>query len=799
MTGSLRTGLVLLICAIPGSGSLADPSDAAPTQKPGPQDAAGDHATHIRPFLDKHCTDCHGMDSAKAGLRLDSLAPEFAAPDKARLWTKILDRLEAGDMPPGKRPRPPQAERQQVVSWINDRLLEADRCGQPPPGSLTLRRLTRLQYENTIHDLLAIDVLLKERLPEDRRSFGFDNVGEALNLSSAQLEVYLEAADAALDAAIVKKARPETWKRRFQRQEATGDTEGILDLEDAVVLFGKGTFGPPLYRYVKEAGRYRFRLSVWAYQNQGNPVEISVRARDLRSSESPLIGYFEAPATAPAVIEFVCRLTSSSYVHFAPHKLPYAPRTRNLKEYSGPGLAVQWLEVEGPLLDSWPPTSHRRLFGDLPLRPASPGGQVLTVASDQPRVDAERLLRAFMRRAYRRPVRPQDVEPVAKLVFAQLDARESFEEAMRVGYKAILCSPDFLYFSEKRGGTDDSALAARLAYFLWNTQPDDELAQLAEQGRLSRPDQLRAQVERLLNHPRAQGFIKNFLAQWLDLRLIDFTMPDRKLYPEFDDALRKSMVEETERFFAEVLEHDLSLANFIDSDFAMLNERLAQHYGIAGVKGPAIRRVALPPGSHRGGVLTQASVLKVTANGTTTSPVVRGAWVLRNILGKPPDPPPPNAGAIEPDIRGATTIREQLDKHRQSASCAFCHVKIDPLGFALENFDVMGGWRENYRVLRGPNLAMTRNGPKVEADAALPDGRAFQNIDELKKLLLEDKDQLARALTEKLLIYATGRGLRFSDRAVVKEIVARSRARNYGFRSLIHEIVQSRMFLDRES
>jgi hypothetical protein len=453
--------------------------------------------------------------------------------------------------------------------------------------------------------------------------------------------------------------------------------------------------------------------------------------------------------------------------------------------------------VEGPLIDSWPPASHRHLFGDLPLRPVSPGSQVLTVTPEQPRADAKRLLSAFMRRAYRRPVTPEDVEPITKLVLAQLDAKQSFEEAMRVGYKAILCMPDFLYFPEKRGAEDDFALAARLAYFLWNTQPDDELEKLAEKGVLSRPEQLRAQVERLLNDPKAQAFIQNFLAQWLDLRLIDFTMPDRKLYPEYDDALRKSMVEETELFFAEVLKKDLSLVNFVDSDFAMLNERLAQHYGIAGVKGPALRRVTLPPGSHRGGVLTQASVLKVTANGTTTSPVVRGAWVMRNILGKPPDPPPPNAGAIEPDIRGAKTIREQLDKHRKAASCASCHVKIDPAGFALENFDVTGQWRDKYRVLTGPNLAMTRNGPQVEADSALPDGRTFRNIDELKKLLVEDKDQLARCLSEKLLIYATGRGLRFSDRAVVKEIVARNRDKKYGFRSLIHEIAQSRAFLDR--
>jgi len=794
----LTTALALLICTIPGSGIQGDSPDAAPVQKPKPPATADGHATRIRPFLEKHCIECHGEDSAKAGLRLDSLAPKFATTDEVRLWTKVLDRLEAGDMPPKKKPRPSPTEQKPVVSWINDHLLEADRRGQPPRGSLTLRRLTRLQYENTIHDLLAIDLSLKERLPEDKRAFGFDNVGEALNLSPSQLETYLEAADAALDAAIVKKSRPETWKRRFLRREvASGDIGEVLDLEDAVVLFSKATFGPPLYQHVKETGWYRFRLSVGAYQTGGEPVEISVRAHDLRSSDAPLIGFFEAPADAPAVIEFVCQLKSTSYVNFAAHKFSYGPRVRNLKEYSGPGLAVQWLEVEGPLIDSWPPPSHRRLFGDLPLRPVSTGSKVLTVASEQPRADAERLLKNFMRRAYRRPVTPQDVEPILKLVTDQLDDKQSFEEAMRVGYKAILCSPDFLFFAEKRGEADDLALAARLSYFLWNTQPDEKLLKLAEQGELSRPENLRKQVERLLNDPKAQGFIKNFLDQWLDLRLIDFTIPDRKLYPEFDDALRKSIVEETELFFAEIVKQDLSLVNFVDSDFSMLNERLAQHYGIAGVKGPKMRRVTLPPGSHRGGVLTQASVLKVTANGTTTSPVVRGAWVLRNILGKPPDPPPPNAGAIEPDIRGARTIREELDKHRRAASCSTCHMKIDPLGFALESFDVTGGWQDKYRVLSGPNLAMSRNGPRVETDATLSDGREFRNIDELKKLLVEDKDQLARCLTEKLLIYATGKGLRFSDRAMVSEIVARTRAKKYGFRSLIHEIVQSRAFLNK--
>jgi hypothetical protein len=317
---------------------------------------------------------------------------------------------------------------------------------------------------------------------------------------------------------------------------------------------------------------------------------------------------------------------------------------------------------------------------------------------------------------------------------------------------------------------------------------------VAGTGELRKPATLRAQVERLLKHPKAAGFVRNFLAQWLDLRLIDATTPDPKLYPEFDTALQTAMVKEIELFFEEMLRRDLSVTNVVASDFTFLNERLATHYGIAGVKGPAMRRMTVPPESHRGGMMTMAAVLKVTANGSYTHPVHRGVWVMRNIVGRPPDPPPPNAGAIEPDLRGAKTIREQLDAHRKVAACATCHVKIDPLGFALENFDVTGAWRDQYRVLKGPMLAMSKQGPPVEAAYELADGRAFQNIDGLKKLLLEDQDQLTRCVAEKLLIYGTGRGLRYSDRAAVDEIIAHGRARQYGLRSLIHDVVQSQLF-----
>ena len=324
--------------------------------------------------------------------------------------------------------------------------------------------------------------------------------------------------------------------------------------------------------------------------------------------------------------------------------------------------------------------------------------------------------------------------------------------------------------------------------------PDEELLTLAERGKLRDTDTLYQQVERMLNDPRSAAFAENFTSQWLALRAIDDTTPDRMLYPEYDDLLKESMVKEAILFFQEVLKDDLSLTNFVASDFSMLNERLAKHYGISGVNGLAFRKVSLPSDSKRGGVLTMSSILKVTANGTTTSPILRGAWVLDRILGTPPPKPTVDIEAVEPDIRGATTIRVQLEKHRQDPACAICHVRIDPPGFALENFDVIGGWRERYRsigrgepvVLNGTRIRY-RNGPVVDASDVLLDDRQFQNIDEYKQLLLADKDQLARSLAMKFVEYATGAPPTTSDQPNIEAVVAGIRDRNYGLRVLFHE------------
>jgi hypothetical protein len=412
-----------------------------------------------------------------------------------------------------------------------------------------------------------------------------------------------------------------------------------------------------------------------------------------------------------------------------------------------------------------------------------------------------------MQAAYRRPVKDADVQRFLGVVESAMKGGTPFSEAMLAGYTAVLCSPGFVCLEEEPGKLDDYALASRLSFFLWNSPPDAELRKLAASGELRRPATLKAQTDRMLSDPKSGRFVEAFLDYWLDLRKIVATAPDASLYPDYylDDLLTESAEQETQLFFTELLRDNLPASNIVSSDFTMLNERLAKHYGIPDVQGVAMRRVQLPKNSPRGGLLTQASVLKVTANGTTTSPVLRGSWIMERILGKPPPPPPPSVPAIEPDTRGATTIREQLDKHRAQATCAACHAKIDPAGFALENFDVMGGWRDRYRTMgssgekvegyghNGQKFAF-RNGPVVDPSGVLPDGRKFKDVRELKSLLLQDQRQIARNLVEQMVVYATGAKTHFGDRPQIEKILTDAEPNQYGVRNLIEGVVQSELF-----
>ena len=509
-----------------------------------------------------------------------------------------------------------------------------------------------------------------------------------------------------------------------------------------------------------------------------------------------------------------------------------------------PSVAFRWMEVEGPLTDESTTAGYRLLFGDLPLKKVAPDALGITlptvvrgehrdggrnagqrvenleqtrvdVVSQDPHRDAERLLRAFLARAYRRPVVEADVQRFVALVDDRLKIGSSFIEAMFTGYTAVLASPNFVFLDEKPGHLDNYALATRLALFLWNSPPDAALRERAAHGELDQPEVLRAETERLLTDAKSRRFREAFLDYWIDLRKIEDSTPSTTLYNDYylDDALTEAAVAETQLTFEEMVRTDLPVRGIVDANFTYLNERLATHYGIPGVKGAAMRRVVLPPDSPRGGFMTQASVLKITANGTTTSPVLRGKWIVERILGIDIPPPPPVA-AVEPDIRGAVTIRQQLEKHRADTSCASCHSKMDPPGFALESFDVMGGWRGRYRGVdeakasekagdkKPVEKGIGKNGHlfefylalPVDAAGELPDGRPFRDVREFKRMLRTEDVALARNLTRQLMVYATGAPVHFSDREHIERILAGAKSHNYGVRALIHGIVQSDLF-----
>ncbi len=473
-----------------------------------------------------------------------------------------------------------------------------------------------------------------------------------------------------------------------------------------------------------------------------------------------------------------------------------------------PGLVMRWIEVEGPLAPKWPAAPYAVLFDALPTKPAVGSPLRYDVETKDAPKDAERLLRRFVKQAYRTPVSPQEETRFLPVILGALKSGSTFAEAMLTGYTAVLCSPSYLYLQEKPGRLDDHALAARLAYFLWNSPPDEQLRSLAAAGTLHEPKTLRAQTERLLADPRSARFVDTFTDYWLDLRKAGANDPDNLLYPDYylDDHLVESARDESHATFAELIRSNLPARNIVDADFVFVNERLATLYQLPPVAGAKLQKVALPKDSVRGGFMTQAAVLKVTANGTTTSPVTRGAWIMERVLGRKPPPPPASVPAVEPDTRGAVTIRQQLEKHRKLESCSACHTKIDPPGFALENFDVMGGFRERYRALDGktPEIGIGKNGQKyafhnalaVEAYGEL-DGKKFKDIREFKKIVAADERQLARNIVGQLTVFATGAPVGFSDRPKVEALLDQAKEGHYGVRDLVHGLVSSDLFLNK--
>ena len=841
-------------------------------------------------FFERHCVSCHDGETKAGGLDLAALTFEPAGEENFAKWVKVYDRVESGEMPPKRRPRPQPAEKAAALAAMKAPLVAAEAKRLLDGGGRTAaRRLTRAEYENTLRDLFDMPGLaVQGDLPADGSAHGFDKNTDALDISHVNLAKYVEAADRVLDLAIATRpVAPVPQTRRVSLGSRGGFVAHVVLQGDGVLLkdkkpdpefppageqahFDHGahermdsfkvTSSVGLFRHEDESvspyfaefvaiypGLYRVKTSLWSFQwDKGRvlPSRGTEAARlsvvqltgDGRGGQHPsyALGYYDAPSIDSKVHELVTWLNVNELIGFNVASLaPVANygRKGRAMAFVGPGIACDWLDVEGPLHDTWPPRSHRTLFGDLPLtefKPAEwagvkpprrkaarligsgtnrpdPEPGLFTVESRDPLADADRLLGAFLPKAFRRPVDTEVRKAYVAQVATRLKACDGFEAAMRWAYRAALCSPDFLYHVEPAGKLDDHALACRLSYFLANSKPDAALAWLADAGTLRDPAVLAGEVRRLLADPKSRRFEEDFLGQWLKLRAIAANDPDRKLYPEASPYLQDSMVAETRAYFRELLDKDLSVTHLVKSDFVMVNGKLATHYGIPGVSGAQVRRVPLPPGCPRGGFLTQAAVLKVTANGTTTSPVPRGAFVLERLLGKKPEPPPPNVAAVEPDVRGATTIRELLDKHRSDASCASCHAKMDPPGFALESFDVIGGYRARYRSIgtgdepeRGaidPFVGIAfKLGPRVNPSGVLPDGRKFAGVAELQALLAADPDALSDNLARQFAVYATGRPVGFGDRDAIAAVVADAKRQGGGVRTLLLAVVQSELF-----
>ena len=811
----------------------------------------------VAALLKNYCVDCHSGKKPKAGLNLETLKFDVAQPRSFGSWVRVHDKLAAGEMPPPDDEQPSPAARRAALDSLHQTLRATSLAQQKAEGRVALRRLNRTQHENTLNDLLGVSIRLGDVLPDDGSVAGFDNVSEGLDVSSSHLVRYIQAADVALDAAIATRPAQKLAYRRTGKEKHEenpghfGEMMGKsvrLDGERLNVHIGLPWHRPLQSPEIPTTGRYRLKIVAQALNTGDRPVPLNVSVLNSiheRGTAGRTLATFDVPPDRPGVFEAEVVLQKDSAVRVNAWQLPGENTVRDQLKgkpldgtYTGPGFALERMELEGPL-GEFPPPSHKHLFGDLPLKPASvvkaeraglpppvidwnrpyhdphnhrnaPTWKTdpLIPVSTDPSADGQRFIRDFLPRVMRRPVDDKTLAYYVGFFQERLDKGLEFHTALRSTYRAILSSANFFYFREQPGPLDDYAIASRLSYFLWSSLPDGELTALAAKGELRKPAVLRAQVERMLGDKRSQRFVENFTGQWLELRRINATTPDGDLYREFDPFLSSSMPQETRLFFSEILKHDRSVAEFVHSDWTMLNSRLAKHYGIDGVHGGEMRRVSLKPESHRGGVMTHASILKLTANGTTTSPILRGKWVLEKILGTPPAPPPPDVGAIEPDIRGATTIRQQLDKHKALAECASCHKHIDPPGFALESFDVIGGWREFYRAsdhklakghVPAPNYPEHQlwRGPNVEIGGTTPKGREFKNIDDYKVLLLEDKEQLARNLARQLLVFATGAEVQFADRELVQSIAARTRERNYGLRSLVHEVVQSPAFLNK--
>lgn len=768
----------------------------------------------VSAFLDQHCAECHDADVQKGGLDLTALSLEHLEPEAMAKWVRVFDRVMAGEMPPEKKERPPELAQDAFLAGLAECLVTADEARK----GTVLRRLNRVEFENTLNDLFGTRVKVAAMLPEDGRAHEFDNVGEALGMSMVHLQRYMQAIDVVLDAAIAKTQSPPEVKRIEASYATDQDSQKFIGQQwlkrpDGAVVFFQPTGYPSgtlKSANVREAGWYQVRVTGYAWQSE-TPVTFELNTDTFeRGGEKPNLGYFSFKPGEPQTVEVKAWLPARYMIQIRPWGISDAKfdiKNKGVKNYPGQGLAIQSVEIEGPLADDFPGPGHRLLFDGLNrhLDPkANPKNPQFVIESADPSSDVTPVLQRVATAAFRRSVEVAELEDFRALFADEMSRGSSFEAALRSAVKAIFCSPEFLYLRERSGYLDSHAIASRLSYFLTRTGPDGGLRKDADEGKLhTNPAVLMGHAARLMKTEHFERFVVDFTDAWLNLRDIDFTQPDQILFPEFDQFLRNSMLSETRAYFRELIEKNLPVTHLVKSDFAMLNNRLAQHYGIDGVEGTDVRRVSLPPDSVRGSFIGQGSVLKVSANGTNTSPVMRGIWLVERIFGQTPPPPPPGVPGVEPDIRGATTLRELLVKHRDQANCRACHEGIDPPGFALESFNPIGGWRERYRslgegekvdaVVSGKKVRY-KLGPSVDASGQMKGGAAFGGFKEFQDLVAADDRTLTKTLATKLLTFATGREMGFSDREEIDRITAESAKNGHRIGDLVRLVITSEIF-----
>ena len=760
---------------------------------------------------------CHGPTLQNADVRLDSLSTDFANDRRAaETWHDVRNALNSGQMPPRGAPQLADEDRETVLEWLATEFRAASEAHRDAAGVIVMRRLNRVEYQNTMRDLLGLDVDFVRNLPPDEVSGdGFTNNGSALGISALQMEHYLKAARSGLRRAIVEGPAPPV----FEHSADETVTDKLKTVNWSNRLGRTGTFVARIPEFPNE-GEFVLRVSARAEIPDGAPyprmhvalgyradtqtpsktvAEVDVSDRDSRTFEfRGRIEEFPIQSRTQSKYPGMLVWVRNSYSDGQPPPLGQSVEVEADGKIDKkmvwpvdpqfPAIVVESVEFKAPAYSSWPPEHHARL---VPALPAADGDE-LRIVHD--------VLGRFVRQAYRRPSRSADLDPMVRFYRKVRPTVDSFEEALRETLAMVLISPDFLYRIEASGGSagrlTDYELASRLSYFLWATMPDERLMSLADDGRLDDEDTLRAEALRMLEHPNSSAFVEQFSDQWLDLGGVDRIAVNPNYYPDFDPSLKADMRRETQQYFGTVLRENLSALNFLRSDFAVINERMARHYGVPGPRGGAYERVSLGETGHPGGLLTQASILLSNSTGEDSHPVERGVWIRRALLGDPPAAPPPavpNLATVNADT-GLLPLKRQLELHLDNAACAHCHRGIDPWGLALEEFDAIGLRRE--AVLRRSGEREERH--PVDARATLPDGRTVDGVEALSRYLLEEQDsRFGRALASKLLAYALGRSLERSDEDAVDEIASRFEQADFRLRDLCTIIVTSDFFRSR--